>query len=520
MPHRPRRSKLILLLLAWLTLLAVAGSLLIMTELQRVERQFHQAAGTLANGVQHRLHANEAVLSGLSAFLLAVDRDDYAATERYAAAVTAAHDHIYQVEIARRIRPHDAPRLAEGLRRNWRGEFALKTFAELTGRTPATLPPGADYWPILFIHPPLPDTLPIFGLRLETVDHLASTLARAHVKGHAVASPMFDFYEGDTGYILLQVVERSTDDRRTGAPNFFGSTMASMLVIKSAALLPAGERAALGRQLGIQAVLIGSEGMEDTLLRQEMDAGTALDRRLLAMLEHHERIETAGQTIGLQFTRQPHLQDVLTPQTVAILTLLLVAALAASSLLLRHYRALKQAGIEHAHSAYLATHDVLTGLPNRYLLADRFASALHGWQRHGTRFAVILIDLDHFKDINDRYGHEAGDQVLCATGNRMSAQLRSCDTVARYGGDEFIVLLTTILDAGDALQVGNKLLAAISQPVHTSAGALPISCSVGVAICPDHGTDLDSLRRRADMAMYAAKQSGRHAIVLSADTTA
>lgn len=102
----------------------------------------------------------------------------------------------------------------------------------------------------------------------------------------------------------------------------------------------------------------------------------------------------------------------------------------------------------------------------------------------------------------------------------MSAQLRSCDTVARYGGDEFIVLLTNILDAGDALQVGNKLLAAISQPVHTSAGALPMSCSVGVAICPDHGTDLDSLRRRADMAMYAAKQSGRHAVVLSADTTA
>jgi len=188
--------------------------------------------------------------------------------------------------------------------------------------------------------------------------------------------------------------------------------------------------------------------------------------------------------------------------------------------MLRHYRALMRASIEHKQSAYLATHDVLTGLPNRYLLADRFDAALHAWQRHGTRFAVILLDLDHFKDINDRFGHEAGDRVLCVTGERMTTQLRASDTVARYGGDEFVILVGSILDAEDALRIGEKLLAAVSQPVETSVGALPLACSIGIAICPDHGTDLDSLRRRADMAMYAAKQSGRRAAVLAPVSTA
>lgn len=130
---------------------------------------------------------------------------------------------------------------------------------------------------------------------------------------------------------------------------------------------------------------------------------------------------------------------------------------------------------------------------------------------------MILIDLDHFKEINDEHGHEAGDEVLRAVAGRMTEQLRSCDTVARYGGDEFIVLLTNVLDADDARQVGDKLLAAVSRPVATLAGNLPLSCSIGIALCPDHGTDLDSLRRRADLAMYSAKQSGRHAVVVSSD---
>lgn len=517
MSHRPRRSNLVLLLLAWLALLVVAGSLLITAELRRLEQDFRQSTDALAAGIHHTLYANEAVLSGLSAFLLAVERDDRAATERYAATVAAAHPHIYQIEIARRVPAHEADPLAETLRRSGLGDFALKDFASLTGRQAAGLPPQAETWPIFFIYPDLPETRAIHGLRLETVDHIAATLARARGSLHAVASPVFQLYEGETGYLLLQAVERPADRHTADSPNLFGNTLASMLLIKSAALLPSELMSRVPESLGLQAVLVGSTGENGLLLEREMDPGTALDRWLLPTFTRSEPVRSVAQHVLIRFSQQQRLQDVLTPETIAILSLLVVAALFAPWLLLRHYRALTLAGIEHEQSAYLATHDVLTGLPNRYLLADRFSHAVHSWQRNGSRFAVILIDLDHFKAINDDHGHEAGDEVLRAAAGRMTEQLRSCDTVARYGGDEFVVLLTNVLDADDARQVGCKLLATVSRPVATLAGDLPLSCSIGIALCPDHGTDLDTLRRRADMAMYSAKQSGRRTVVVSSD---
>lgn len=515
MSHRPRPSNLVLLLLAWLALLAIAGSLLITAEIRRLEHDFRQTTDTVAAGVRQKLHANEAVLSGLSAFLLAVEHDDRAATDRYAAAVVAAHPHIYQIEIARRVPVREATALAENLRRHWRDDFALKRFSQLTGRPAAELSPATDTWPILFMYPDLPQAQAIYGVRLETVDHLAALLARARGNQQAVASPVFRLYEGETGYLLLQVVERPTDRPNGDAPNLFGNSMASMLLIKSAALLPPAATSGPAQPLGIHAVLVASDGAEDVLLQRDADAGTPLERWLLPTFTRSEPVHSAAQHVLIRFTQQQRLHDVLSTETLAILSLLLVAALFAPWLLLRHYRALTRAGIEHEQSAYLATHDVLTSLPNRYLLGDRFTHAVHSWQRNGNRFAVILIDLDHFKEINDQHGHEVGDEVLRAAAGRMTEELRSCDTIARYGGDEFVVLLTNVLDASDARQVGEKLLAAVSRPVTTSAGNLPLSCSIGIALCPDHGTDLDTLRRRADLAMYSAKQAGRRAVVVS-----
>ena len=109
--------------------------------------------------------------------------------------------------------------------------------------------------------------------------------------------------------------------------------------------------------------------------------------------------------------------------------------------LIRHFKSIERAEVELERSAYLATHDVLTQLPNRYLFADRFDQALSNWTSSGTAFAVLLIDLDHFKEINDKHGHEVGDLVLTAVANRMLQVTRFCDTVARYGGDEFVILI-------------------------------------------------------------------------------
>ena len=504
-----------MVLLAWLTVVSIAAALLITAEIRRLEQGFNLGVKAISAEVDSRLRSYEAVLSGFSAFLYAVEADDLDATSRYAATVAAAHPEIYMIEVARRVPAAEAEGFADNLRRNWRSDFEIRSFADVTGRPVSVVPFGDDQWPILFVYPPLPEVQSLYGLRLETVDHLAGALASAHGHAHAVASPVFDLYEGGQGYILLRTVQRQ-GVRRDGRPaGFFGEDLVAMLVIRNEALIPASDLVSAQNPMRIAARLAVSDSMPGLLFHLRPPQRSALEQRLLPVFRQTVGVGSAAQHVVLELEQQHGFEHVFGPVNSAIIAILLAGILIAPWFVLRHFKALKVASIEHEHAAYLATHDMLTGLPNRYLLADRFSQALHNWERNGTRFALLLVDLDWFKAINDEHGHEVGDQVLRAVAERMTGQLRSFDTVARYGGDEFVILLLDVPDAADAVQVGNKLLAAVSRPIDTPAGPLGLSCSIGVAMCPDHGKDIDALRRQADMSMYKAKQAGRNAVVLA-----
>ena len=155
-----------------------------------------------------------------------------------------------------------------------------------------------------------------------------------------------------------------------------------------------------------------------------------------------------------------------------------------------------------------ATHDALTGLPNRALLHERLRRALTEGDRTGAPVALLMVDLDQFKDVNDALGHEYGDALLRELSRRMSNRLRNCDTIARLGGDEFAVLLTTDATTGGAEEVARRLTELAEEPVQVGQYRLQVSASVGIAIAPEHGNDPETLMRRADGAMYDAKQAG------------
>jgi diguanylate cyclase (GGDEF)-like protein len=156
----------------------------------------------------------------------------------------------------------------------------------------------------------------------------------------------------------------------------------------------------------------------------------------------------------------------------------------------------------------LAHHDPLTGAPNRALFQDRAEIALARAKRHGHYLALLLLDLDHFKPINDTYGHEAGDKVLCVVVERALGAVRKSDTVARLGGDEFAVLLSDLDSPDVAVQVAEKLLEAVCRPMSWKDREIAVSASIGVAIQPDDGICLMDLLRNADAAMYESKQKG------------
>lgn len=159
---------------------------------------------------------------------------------------------------------------------------------------------------------------------------------------------------------------------------------------------------------------------------------------------------------------------------------------------------------------FRANHDALTMLPNRALFADRLDAAIAAWHRHQRPFAVLFIDLDQFKAVNDRLGHPAGDALLVEAGARIASCLRESDTVARFGGDEFAVLLTEIEARAAVEDIAQRICVKLAAGFALPQGEAQVAASIGVAIAPEHGTDAELLQQHADEALYAAKRAGRN----------
>jgi diguanylate cyclase (GGDEF)-like protein len=168
--------------------------------------------------------------------------------------------------------------------------------------------------------------------------------------------------------------------------------------------------------------------------------------------------------------------------------------------------ALKQA---EERALHLAHHDVLTGLPNRLLFAAQLAQSLQRASRQGQQIALLFIDLDRFKSVNDTLGHAAGDELLRVVAQRLRAAVRAEDTVARLGGDEFTVVLEEVAGTAAAAATARKLHDALAAPMELQGRPVTVSATIGIALFPADGSDADTLMRAADVAMYRAKRRGR-----------
>lgn len=158
----------------------------------------------------------------------------------------------------------------------------------------------------------------------------------------------------------------------------------------------------------------------------------------------------------------------------------------------------------------MAYFDQLTGLPNRFLLQDRFQQATAAAERNGRRVGGMFIDLDKFKEINDNFGHDAGDEVLRRVSDRISGCLRGNDTLSRIGGDEFVAILCDIENRSEVAAIAERITEMQAAPLEIGQQEVATGSSIGIAFYPDDGKDLDTLLKKADTAMYAAKAGGRN----------
>jgi diguanylate cyclase (GGDEF)-like protein len=206
------------------------------------------------------------------------------------------------------------------------------------------------------------------------------------------------------------------------------------------------------------------------------------------------------------------------PEVLDVCIILIASSLSIGLMASDLGRALKRLAQENAavresqrHIEYLANHDALTGLPNRMAARDRFAQAASLAARQGGKVALLYLDLDHFKNVNDSLGHPAGDELLGAMSGRLAPLLRSSDALSRLGGDEFLALQVDARDADHVAALAQRLLAAVAAPLPLHGLEVHGGASIGIALYPDDGPDFDSLMKKADIAMYRAKAAGRNA---------
>ncbi len=244
------------------------------------------------------------------------------------------------------------------------------------------------------------------------------------------------------------------------------------------------------------------------------ELGRAVQERLQPLVEPmHDMVLAVLHASGDIHTQiQNRIRRLSESHWVALLSVLVGMAMLVVLLvreILRTQRLLKAAAAAERHAAEMANHDALTSLPNRRLFQDRLDHALAVARRQGGQLALHVVDLDRFKEVNDRLGHVAGDMLLRVMAERMSACLRAADTLARLGGDEFAILQLDVGGPADVMALMDRLFPSIRQPLDIGGTAMRPGASIGTALSPGDGVDADTLLRHADLALYRAKSDGR-----------
>lgn len=277
-----------------------------------------------------------------------------------------------------------------------------------------------------------------------------------------------------------------------------------------------------GSQLpGLTLAMYDGTDAKDTSLLYRTGGSAAIDeaQRTVAAVSANEYMVVAGHNWTLSLNTQAFFEDRYGKGTEAVIAvaglgLSLLLALLTWLMINGRDQALHLAAAMTEELRHMAQHDTLTGLPNRALFDDRLTQELARARRQNGRFAMVFLDLDHFKPINDNYGHGVGDQVLRQVARQLQQCVRAADTVGRIGGDEFVVLMAELSESESIPVLAEKLRESLRQPLVVDGHELAISCSIGVVVYPEDGTDALTLTKGADAAMYRAKEAGRDCVRL------
>lgn len=490
-----------LLFTAWLLIPAFIITYAYHSTLLEAKLNFEQKCGRLKDLIFQRLNSNEAVIAGFASFLSANKEVDYQKASVYAQHLLSHYPHINTIEFVEAIQ-HDAmaqfinDRRQEGLT-----DFRIKSFSYTSDRQWHPIEEKPYYFVLTFMEPPLPEARDVLGLDMSSVPFLRDAMEHSSRINTTVSTVPFELAQGGRAFGLIQPVPGTQISELGLAEKYATVIITRDSLLKNAPLVLQN-----GLRLGLDFHDKYSPDGDLSLFNLSGDPASQLEELLLPVLTLSDRFTKPGQNYRFHAAKQVTWNDI----NLSLLVKLFFAALLTFSLLLVYLRTIHRIDKERSALTQLlqhkAFHDDLTGLANRALIVDRLNHAINNAARSNQELAVMFLDLDRFKFINDNFGHETGDILLMKFAERLRGNVRKNDTVGRLGGDEFIVILEHTRVQADAEILANKLHGILCEPYYHKELELHIGVSIGIAYYPDDGKTCTELLQKADECMYCNKQ--------------
>lgn len=496
------------LLAIWFGVVVLSLGRLIESERHRLENLFDGIFGKLTQQVQGQLLKNDLALEAFRAFLTAKPELDFERTRMFARLLLSQYPNIYMFEIAQRISQDERSRLEAMMRAAGYKDYVIHEYGYDTDRNVHAAGPQSLYQPIIFIEPELPEAKDVLGLDLNSTSGILGEAARqSYGKLEEVSSMPFELLEGERGYIIYGPVVAAE-----GLPEHelhLKSGLFALVVVKADSLLPAWIRQREGLTVRLRHTAAAATGAAIVASASNPPGRKWGLGYLFDPLQRHAVLSSRSQPFEISAEFQVCWEDVeLSTIMSFVITMLvtLVLAVSASSII---YRKRMQASTQRKALYTRANYDLTTALPNKHLLRDRADQAIKQARRQNHSLALLFIDLDRFKAVNDQWGHTMGDEVLKEVGARISRAVREEDTVGRIHGDEFVVLLHDIDGPESVHKVVEKLSRVLDTPLRIKGIEIDLGMSIGGAVFPQDGEDFDTLLHTSDKRMYETKKTAK-----------
>lgn len=479
------------------------------TEFSRLSDQFDRSVEQAITQVESKVHNFEIALEGFTNFLaISGDLSDEE-IRAYVQGVRRLYPDLYMFEISSRVDHHQRAEFEQQMREKGYHQFKIHGFDYDGERQVTEIAKQQVYYPIRFIEPETEANIEVLGLDLSSTSSvLEETMAASVLHPRPIASRPFRLLEGGKGYVLYRPVvsnSRLKQDADDFPLNF------AMLVVLGDKLLPEWlqDRQKYSVSLAYTSAFAGS--VEEFLIEPEETV-----RMAWILQSYRKTVAIASDSQPYKLTLQQNIfwSDFNASRMMQVILSGSLLAFFVGGFLARVERRKDRAVNERNRLYRQANYDQMTGLPNLNLLTELAEQAIRIAQRSEGCGALLYLDIDKFKSINDGWGHEAGDALLKQIAQRLKHILREEDTASRIHGDEFILLLPEVDGRESVDLVEARILSAFKQPFFIAHQALMVNISVGVAIFPDDGMSLDLLMKASDRRMYQNKQAS-HAVVPS-----